>query len=1262
MQKTAFTRRSLGEGVVKDTRDIASSAGVFTRRNLLGYHQTFRPPTKMLRIMRMTSVLLLACCIHVSANTSSQTVTISGKSLTLKKVFAAVEKQTGYFVFSKKGMLNNSKPVTIEATNMPLREFIQLVMKDQPLHFFIEDNTIVITRKSSLPVTGPVNGTAATIPVPEQAGSFLPITGRVTDSTGTPLHGATVTIRGRSKHVMTDAAGRFMIEANAGDELTISFVGYESKKIKVDKETTLQIVLRASLDEMSNVVVVSTGYQKLPLERATGAFTHISSAQLEKSNSFSLKDRIEGLVPGMYFETQFDEDQSPNSERSRSIVIRGVGTFGNNNPLIVVDGAPFYSNVVDPWTLINPGDVESITVLKDAAAASIWGSQAANGVIVITTKSGGIKKGQPILNVTADYLVQPVPRLSDIPWASSKDAVDAYRWMILDKNWFDQLMDPLVASKYELPEVMQVLVNMKKGTLSTEAGNKRLAELAQADVRAEFRNLFFRKVESNKKINLSFQGGSEQNKVRTSLTGLMNNSYSKGNSDFQIIGNIVDEYTPKKWLKFSFGSNVFLSSQTQNGVVVNDLSFIPQMSQIIGDDGSYLPMIMNSTNDTYYDVPTWRRRDTAAKYKLPYDWDWNLKREADNSDKTTRTANIRLFSNIQVTLFPGMVVDFYYQYQKDHVLRREYYNENTWYVRNLVNNNARPDGTYPVPPGGMLYESQSNGASHNGRLQLSYSRSFKEHAIRVLGGMEVRRNYFDRVHYGYYGYDPQSLTNLTNLDFLNAITPKMTGDPAGFGNTTIPFAPTQQFGLQLNGADDRFVSTYANAGYTFRNRYDLTASVRLDRTNLYGQSATYTDLPQWSAGLGWQISDETFFRLKFINRLKFRFSYGFNGNIDKSASPYITGYPWIDPVTRLPYAAVQSAPNPGLTWERTGTYNIGMDFAVLNHRVSGGVDLYAKRAHDVLAQIAVNGTYGFQNNRATLNTGNINNTGLEIYINATVIKEGPVKWNTRFNYGTNRNRAFNITQVNKSMSAYTSLAFYYHLPNQPVDYVAAARWAGYDANGIDKFLYQGKEYAATDIPNFNTLNMDDLFKVVGQRNPRHYGQWMNNFSYKGIDLNISLLYKFGHVFVSDYPAAGMANTYFNPSRLFTFLPELMVDRWKSAADASTARMYSLENKITNTNHQTLLDYISRYNTRNVLNAGSVRLQSIALAYRVPAKLTGVFRDVRVQFEARNLGTLYVVNKEGIDPDFPPYSSSVYGALQYVVRNRPQYSMSLRFGL
>ncbi len=1208
-------------------------------------------PPQIMKVMKLTIFFLTAAFLQVHAKSFSQ-VTLSLKEAPLEKVFREIERQTGYgFLYTKK-MLNDAPKVTIEVKNASVNEVLNQCFEGKSLDYTFDNNTIVITRKAMRVSSGATPFFAPPVNVH----------GRVVNEKGDPIEGVNVTVKGTRLTTSTNLNGEFNFPSvNETATLVFTSVNTEIREVKVNGKQELGNILLTVKVSALEGVVVNTGYQQIPRERVTGSFTNITAADLEKTNSFNLKDRIEGMVPGMYFEPQFDEDQAPTAERSRSIVIRGVGTFGNNNPLIVVDGAPFYTDVIDPWTLINPSDVESITVLKDAAAASIWGSQAANGVIVITTKKGTLVKGQPILNVSVDYLVQPVPNLSKIPWASSQDAVEIYKFMIQNQTWFDQFLDPTFKDKYELPEVMDVLIKMKKGTITADVGNQRLAELAQIDVRDEFRDLFFRKMESNKKINLSFQNGNEFNRVRTSFTGTFNDQYSKGNSEFQVNASFVDEYNPKKWLKFSFGANIFLSDMKRNGVVVNELVNIPQMSRIRDANGNYLPMIMNSAEDTYFDVPTWRRRDTAAKYKLPYNWDWNLAQDVDNYDKSTKTKNMRLYTNIRITPFKGLDVDLYYQYQEDYKLFKEYYNEQSWYVRNLVNNNARPNGTYPVPPGGMLYQNQSDGYSHNGRLQVSYTRTFGNHALRALAGLEIRQNVYDQVPYGFYGYDPQSLTNITNLDFLNTITPKMNGDAAGFGNTTIPFAPTQRFGSFIFGNDDRFVSKFANAGYTYKSRYDITGSIRQDVTNLFGQSSTYTNLPQWSVGAGWRISSEKFFNIKFIDLLKFRASYGFNGNIDKTASPFITATPWIDPLLGIPYGAVQQAPNPGLTWEKTGTYNIGLDFSVMNGRINGTFELYSKKAKDVLAQIAVNGTYGYQNNRATLNTGHINNNGFEANLNVRVIDKRNFKWQTRLNYGTNRNRATHITQVNTGTIAYTTLAFYYHLPNQPVDFVAAATWMGYDSLGYDKFEYQKNILSVRDVTNFAAMKQSDIFKVVGQRSPKHYGQWANTFSYKALELNVSLLYKFGHVFIKDYPATGMSNTYFTPTRLFTFLPELMVNRWKSPADGDNASMYSLNSKLTNTQAVSALDVISRYNTRNVLDAGSVRVQSISLSYLIPAKISGPFKSARVQLEARNIGPLWVANKEGIDPDFPPYSSSVYGALQYVIRNRAQYSASLRFG-
>lgn len=1200
---------------------------------------------KFLKIMRIGICLMLLINLSVNAEVFSQKtkVTLDMEQRSMLEIIQELRETCDYQFLFQVDELKPYNKRDLKVKDAELKEVMQKLLQGTHLTWRIEDEIILI--KAGKPS------------VAELFPQMETIRGKVRDTEGKPLPGVTVLVKGTNRGVATDIDGEFQLNvANRDVILIFSFVGMTKQEVRYTGQKILEVTMSGAATEMGEVMV--TGYQTLPKERVTGAFSYIGSKQLEKTSSFNLKDKIEGLVPGLYFQPNYDEDQNPTSEKSRSIVIRGVSTFGNNNPLIVVDGFPA-SEASDPWENINPDDVESITVLKDAAAASIWGAQAANGVIVITTKKG--KSDAPQFNASVDFMAQPVPDLFKIPWASSKDAVDIYKWMILEKDYMDGLLQDENYKKYDMPEVIRTLVDMKRGTLSTSEGNAKLDELSHLDVRNEFKKLFFRSMETNTKVNISFQANSKNNNIRTSVTALSNNKYSRGDSRLDIMLNMNDQYRPKPWLEFAFGTNLSFSSRKNNGIAVNELSYIPQMSGILGKDGEYLPMIKNNPDDSYYTAPTTSRQDSVNKYNLPYDWNWNLKREQNNKDNTDKNTDLRLNAKINLKPIEGLNLELSYQYQYINNFHREYFNEESWTVRNTVNNNARPDRTLPVPPGGMLYENKRYGYSHDIRAQFVYDKTFNIHTVRLMGGIEVRKDYYDEVPNGYYGYDPQSLIYNTDINFKDPVDPKMSGVYTYYNN--IPYIPSKNW-FSISGRDDRFLSYYGNAGYTFNDRYDLTGSIRLDKTNLYGQAPSYQNLPQWSVGLGWDMLKEELFQqvCPYMNYMKLRFSYGWNGNIDKSASPYIYGYPWTDPVTQLPYAAVQRAPNPTLTWEKTATYNIGLDFSALSDRINGSFNFYVKQTKDVLTDMAVNGTYGFQNNQATLNAGEIHNKGVEFDISALVVNR-EVKWYTMFNYSYNKNRVKKITLVSQSLSAYTNMAFYYHKPNQPVSYIAAVHSAGYDEKGMPKFYYGDQILSVTDVENNSQLDPEKLFEFVGQRDPKHFGSWTNSVSYKGLEFSIRLLYKFGHKFIGDYPTSGMVSNYMTGSKYFTFLPQLMADRWKSPSDANTARMYSLENKITNSYQVALLDCVSRYNTGNVLNAGQIRLQNISLAYSIPDKYLSVLRlsNVRLMFEARNLGPIVRLNKQGIDPDNPAYSSSTYGALMYVVRNRPEYSIGLRIG-
>jgi TonB-dependent starch-binding outer membrane protein SusC len=240
----------------------------------------------------------------------------------------------------------------------------------------------------------------------------------------------------------------------------------------------------------------------------------------------------------------------------------------------------------------------------------------------------------------------------------------------------------------------------------------------------------------------------------------------------------------------ALGANLNLSEVKNNGMDIKELNYLNQMTRILDDNGNYLPMNAQdsrSTYDSYYALSTACRRDTVAKYRLPYDWDWNLKREANSRDNTEKNSDLRLTAKVNFMPLAGLSIELSYQYQYINRYLREYYNEDSWTVRNQVNNNARMDGTYPVPPGGMLYERKRFGAGNNYRGQITYDKKFKEHSLKVMAGTDWRKDYYDEHPYGYYGYDPQALTYAAQIDFKTPITPKLSGQSNYY--QTIPMIP-----------------------------------------------------------------------------------------------------------------------------------------------------------------------------------------------------------------------------------------------------------------------------------------------------------------------------------------------------------------------------------------------------------------------------------------------------------------------------------------
>jgi TonB-dependent SusC/RagA subfamily outer membrane receptor len=363
--------------------------------------------TKLLLLMKCMIIFLLITISQLTAKGWAQTITYSGKEASIEQVLEVVRKQTGYEFFFRASDLKDAKPVTIQSRNMPMAAFLNELFKGQPVTYEIRNRNIVVTRR-------PASTPNRTVTVTDQAA--IAITGRITDTAGHPLPAATISIKGKNNRTTTDQQGMFSMEAMPGETLIISYVGFETATMVVKEGMQQLSIILQPARKLEDEVVVSTGYQRLPRERAAGSFGVMNQAAIEKRSNLNILSYLEGQVPGLL------------TAADGSITIRGQSTMVNANrdPLIVVDGFPIERSV----QTINSNDVESITVLKDASAASIWGVRAANGVIVIQTKRGQSSRKNLDINFTSTLSVTPVADFSELPYASAASFMEFEKFSV----------------------------------------------------------------------------------------------------------------------------------------------------------------------------------------------------------------------------------------------------------------------------------------------------------------------------------------------------------------------------------------------------------------------------------------------------------------------------------------------------------------------------------------------------------------------------------------------------------------------------------------------------------------------------------------------------------------------------------------------------------------------------------------------------------------------------------------------------------------
>lgn len=1128
--------------------------------------------------MKLSAILLLAGALHVSAAGYSQKVSFTGKDVKLESIFSVIKQQTGYVLFCNTDLLDHAKPVTLSVKAMPLEDFLAAILKDQPLEYSVERKTIVISRKPLIDI----------LLIPHATDTVMPVTGRIVTADGTPIPSATILIRGKSIGTTSDATGNFGLRTvSVNDVLTISSVGYEPREVKVDGRTMI-IQLNPSLRKLNEFAVVSSGYQQQSKEYTTGSYAQPLKEVFDARVAPDVLSKLEGITSSLVFNRDLYGNTTMN--------IRAMGTiYANDQPLIVVDNFPYDGDIKN----INPNDVESITILKDAASASIWGVRAGNGVIVITTKSG--KLNQPLrVSLNANFTVFGKPDLKYNPeFLNSVDYIGVEKFLFGKQYYDGTLNDPALPA---VSPVVEILAAERAGTISPAEAQSKLDAFSKIDYRDEkLAHLYQHAIYQQYALNLS--GGGSKTSHYLSLGFDRTPEFMINNFMNRITVNAVNSFHPLgDKLEISAGIN-YIQSDRQSDLITNEMGRQrPPYTRLTDNNGNPTPIV-------------WEYRPSLADHAEEsgfMNWQFNPLKEIGLRMMNNRMNDIRFLTGIHYKIVNGLNAEFTYQYQ---VIKSESLNNataNSYFVRNLVNQFSILDNGmvagYNYPKGGYKSLTNANEVSNNIRAALTYQREWPRHMVNIIAGGETRENVGTSNGYVLVGYDEQSgqAVPVSNMEYYPVY-------PAGY-YSSLPVGVAD-----LSKQTDRNRSLFSKAEYTFDRKYTVSASARTDGSNYFGVKTNQKSVPLWSAGAKWHLSNEDFYRNSWLPYLSLRASYGYNGNLDKSLTAVTTIYHTSggELYPGLPHAFVRNVPNPELRWERVSILNLGADFAMKNGILSGSIEYYRKKGTDLISDAPVDPTTGVNQIRG--NFAEMMGSGIDMEIKTLNVNRA-FKWQTSFLFSFVTDK---VTDYKMEMPpGYEVGSGKGPLPTvgKPVYSLFSYRWGGLDPATGDPMGYMDDKLS-NDYPAVMYPTTRDNIVYHGTTRPKFYGGLSNTLEWKGIMLTTNISYKLGYYF---------RRSSINYHKLFTEGSghKDFVVRWQKPGDE----------KVTNVPSMTFPANQNRDNFYGnsaimVERGDHIRLRDVSLSYEIHPRWAGFhLNNLRIYAYTNNLGIIWRANSHNLDPD------------------------------
>lgn len=1157
--------------------------------------------TKILLAMKFITLLITAAIVQVSAATYAQRVTLSTHGAKLAEVLLDIQRQSGYDFFYSLQLMQQARPVSIDVKDVELSDALDALFAQQPIEWAVtaSDKAVVLKAKSQSAGRDAMprvieNGSLLILALPE-------VKGRIVDSLSNPLSGASIRVlnaegKRTTLQTTTDHDGYFILRnVPEGCRIELSYIGYRMR-VLIAAEQLGDIVMQAVPSELDEVEVsnFNTGYQTLPKERATGSFESLDENLVNRAVSKDVLRRLENISTSLLFDKRTDGQTA--------FYLRGQSTIQSNDaPLIIVDNFPYEGDLQS----LNPNDISSVTLLKDAAASSIWGARAGNGVIVIETKKGKYHEEIKVdLNVNTTIGEKP-NLFSSRFFLASPDAIEVEKWLFEQDYYAYKETDP---TQPILTPVVEALIANRDGLMKDDELEAKLSDFSNIDLRNDLQKYVFTN-HLHQQYSLNIKGGGRNFHFNGSLGYDHEAKQNKGTDNGRTTVNLSTGYklTPNLELTntFSFSS----VKENYNDEIAKSLygpsTSVYPYARLVGDAGESLPI----WRDYRYSFV-----ENASKDGL-LNWEYIPLNDLNKIKYEEGGRDFRLNTGLSYRFSENLKIQGKYQYDMRSSSVESLKDLSMYETRNLINRYAQrtTDGVqFVIPVGGILDHTTHESRVHSGRIQIDWNQAWGIHELDAIGGVEARDQHTLTNGHRLYGYDERRLTygSVNYADFFQ-ITPDDYTDK-------IP-----QF-IQLDDLTDRYFSYFANVGYQLADKYQLSASIRKDESNLFGVRINQKGVPLWSVGAGWLLHRENWaIDRNVVSYLKLRSSYGYSGNVNKSLTAYATGTYQTAYFYDLPGIQLLTPPNPDLKWERVRTFNIGVDFGFLNQTINGSLEYYRKDAVDLIGQVVIDptkgfnvgGRYAFIGNGATL-SGN----GIDLILNSN-LKWSDKLFNIRFLYSYSTDK-INSYDYNYSLSALFSP---YAVPREgkPRYSIYSLEWAGLNPENGDPEVYLGGERFNNYSSLLSRLKEEDIL-YSGPALPVHFGSLIPTLAWRNFSLGLNINYKFGHWFRAK--SIEYASLFERRQGHVDF-----ADRWQNAGD----ELYTSIPSMPSTDASPIRDFAYSNASKLTLRADHIRLRDITISYKM--KRRAMVPEITFYGFMDNVGLLWTANQKNIDPEYYGYS-------------------------